>query len=189
MRKTVLILLWVGFVPLQASAACFDFPENSLPACGFESQADVDQWIANPGAISLTTSPVRSGNGAALVSSAAVTGGHQAAIGMGCFPVSGSGTIGYGAYIYPLSGQPFVSCQLYASQCSDSDCDFCGIVVQIPVDVPTGEWTLIPRYLPFTPFARFGVSCESTATFDVVVDDAYWGEGMVPVTLQEFSVE
>jgi hypothetical protein len=43
------------------------------------------------------------------------------------------------------------------------------------------------------PFAKFILFCGAitppSTPFEVVVDDAFWGEGMVPVTLQTMVVE
>jgi len=184
----ILMLLIVAPAP-QVSAACFDFPENSMPACGFESENEINQWTIHLGSIALTAAPIHSGTGAAYLTSMTSGSIEGVSVEMDCFPVSGSGGVGYGIYVFPVSGP--ISCFVTGSFCVDADCSgFCSSVTSSTYGIPVGEWTLIKmEAAPFSPGARFGISCESSTPFEVVADDGYWGEGMVPVSLQAFVVD
>jgi hypothetical protein len=65
----------------------------------------------------------------------------------------------------------------------------------MPSEIPTGEWTLVTYGEAVTngmPFAKLILLCgaiNASSPFEAVVDDAFWGEGMVPVTLETMVVE
>jgi len=190
LRRAALALLSVAFVTIQVSAACFDHPENQVPACGFETIDEINQWTVGPGSIDLTSSPVHSGVGAALLHSTASP--HQAIqLESSCFSASGSGPMGYGISVFPVTGS--ISCSAHVVNCNNSDCTSCGPVTGTPSEIPIGEWTLVSFGVGYTngyPFAKFILFCGTPSTpFEAVVDDAFWGEGMVPVALQSMVVE
>jgi hypothetical protein len=66
-------------------------------------------------------------------------------------------------------------------------------VAGFPSEIPAGEWTLVTFGEAITngrPFAKLILFCGTPSTpFEAVVDDAFWGEGMVPVTLQTLVIE
>jgi hypothetical protein len=191
MRITPVIVLFLLIPASHAAAACFDHPENSIPACGFETQNDIDQWTFTSDGTVLTSSPVHSGVGAAIVSSTTTSRTEEIGISMGCFPVSGSADVRYGINVYLLSGPPGINCSVWGIRCPDVNCvDPCDIVIGITTYVEAQTWVLLTGPVaPHTPGAKLWLTCSSGAPFELVVDDAFWGEAMVPVTLQRISVE
>jgi hypothetical protein len=157
-----------------------------MPACGFETADDIEQWTIVADSAVLTSSPVHSGIGAALLSS---TSPNDIRVHMSCFPVSGSGAVRFGIYVFPVAGP--VWCKLTAFQYENPDCSgFFSIYNGTQSEYPPGDWSLI-RSPPVTHFpgATFTLSCNSSNPVEIIVDDAFWGEGMVPVTLQTVVIE
>ena len=191
MGKIVPVLLWVVFFTSQASAACFDFPENQIPACGFETDAEINQWIISSDSTILTASPVHSGIGAALLSSSTNLSWEEIKVDSACLTLSGSGAMGYGIYVYPVT-EPVHCMAIIVAYISAADCT--GPIVPVSgvsSEIPAGEWALVTfgETVDIWPSAEFNLFCGSTDPFEVVVDDAFWGEGMVPVSLQTFVVD
>ena len=191
MKRTVLVLIWVVAVAPQVSAACFDFPENQIPACGFETDAEINQWIISSDSTILTASPVHSGIGAAYLVSSTNLSWEEIEVESACLTPSGSGAMGHGIYVFPVTG-PVPCMAVIFAYTSASDCT--GPIVPItgfPSEIPPGDWTLVSfgETVDIWPSAKFNLYCGSTDPFEVVVDDAFWGEGMVPVTLQTFVIE
>jgi hypothetical protein len=193
LRSAPLAVLLVVSAASQVSAACFDFPENQVPACGFETQDEINQWTVPTGSVFLTTAPVHSGSGAALLHSAPMPS-QGIEIESSCFPASGSDPMGYGIYVFPVTGP--VSCMAHIARCNNSDCSSCDPLFGASSAIPSGEWTLVTYGEAITngmPFAKLILFCGAitppSTPFEVVVDDAFWGEGMVPVTLQMMVVE
>jgi hypothetical protein len=160
LKRTVLVLCWVIAVAPQVSAACFDFPENQVPACGFETIAEIGQWTVPWGSVELTSSPVHSGSGAALLQSSTYPPALSAIqVESSCFPASGSEPMGYGISVFPVN-RP-VSCAANVFNCSDSACSSCNPVGGLGYEIPMGEWTLVTFGEAGTygmPFAKLGLS-------------------------------
>ena len=157
-----------------------------MPACGFETEDEIAQWTIIADTAELTLAPVHSGVGAARAFSS--TSG-EIRFGMDCFQVSGSGSVGYGIYVFPVSGP--VWCKLTGTHWENPDCTgFFSIDNGTALQYPAGEWSLI-RMAPtsYSPGAKFGLYCFSSSPIEIVVDDAFWGEGMVPAELQSFVIE
>ena len=191
MGKTVLVLLLVVFSTSEASAACFDFPENQIPACGFETDVEINQWIITSDSTALTASPVHSGIGAAFLVSSTNLSWEEIEVESACLTPSGSGAMGYGIYVFPVTG-PVHCMAIIVAYTSAVDCS--GPIVPVfgfPSEIRAGEWTLVTlgETVDIWPSAKFNLYCGSTDLIEVVVDDAFWGEGMVPVTLQTMVVE
>ena len=172
-------------------STCFEQPENSVPSCGFESQAQVDDWTVYNGQAELTHSIVHSGFGAISITARRDGGEYKVSMGHDCFPIleSDSGTSGF--HFFLVEGAQYVTCKLSPYACPESDCSgLCEIRIDIPRVMPVGEWSIERMTTNWGPVsATVGFSCRSYSPFTMVVDDAFWGEGMVPVELQSFSVD
>jgi len=101
--------------------------------------------------------------------------------------------MGYGISVFPVTGSIF--CSSHVVNCNNSDCTSCGPVFGVPLEIPIGEWTLVTYGEAVTngmPFAKLVLFCGTSSPstpFEAVADDAFWGEGMVPVALQSMVVE
>ncbi len=190
--RLLAIVLAVSYAP--AESACFDLPGNWVPACGFESPGEVAQWNIDEGTGAFTPNPVRSGVGAVSVLSEDVGGSQVSQVSSNCFPMETNTEHGWGVFVYVESNSLGVSCSVSTTRCEVPDCaSTCATSFQVPVEIQPLTWTnvwsgdLYPDQGEISATITF--RCESVAPFQVVFDDAFLGDELVPVILQSFVVQ
>jgi len=194
MRLLRLLVIVLAVSSTPAESACFDLPGNWVPACGFESPGEVAQWNIDAGTGVFTPNPVRSGVGAVRVTSEDLGGSHVSQVGSDCFPMETYTEHGWGVYVYVESNTLSVNCSVSTTRCEVPDCaSTCATSFQVPLEVQPLIWTnvwsgdLFPSQGEISATITF--RCESAASFQVVFDDAFLGDELVPVTLQSFVVQ
>lgn len=190
----VLTLVFVSLLTMATGAGaqvCSD-PANLSTNCGFDT--DASGWtVQNPS--SLGWNPAgNQGPGSAFGFGGTLGMGYEFEMYQCIAPVTASTGYGFGAVIQEVAPGTVDGCSVFVSEFSDGACTSAAAGGGFGAVSSFSGWTDITNTTfstaGTTQSVRLTVSCTGMVDFDVLVDDVYFGTGlMVPVELSSFNVE
>ena len=188
------LIALTGLIAAPAGAADCNQAENLLSNCDFTT--DMTDWYLSVGdwwrhdPTDGATAP-----GCVEVDAAFDGANHYVQIESICVPTTAGATYDLGFSVRVTSGPPGGTCVARAHYFTDTSCSFHLAFQYVPSFSADSTWqqTFESQVAPATAgSAMFGVLCNNPSDpsdFQVRIDDALFGQGLVPVELMSFSVE
>ncbi len=183
------LIALTGLIAAPAGAVDCNQAGNSLSNCDFTT--DLTDWWLTHGDTFLH----QPADGATAAGCIEVDGQYDGAnyhvhIAQGCFSVTAGETYDMGFSVKIASGQ--TSCYARANYYTDTSCSFFLAYEFDTLLVVDSTWqeTLESHVAPATAESvQFNILCSSPSDYEVRLDDAVYGQNIVPVELMSFSVE
>ncbi len=194
--KTVIggMVLSLIIFPGDALGDCATVPGNLLTNCNFTN--NILSWTQAVGSFSHNTTMGSKAIGSLQGVSSPAGGGTQQVLPTQCIPVSASTNYNYGIDHKLLPGGTPSTCLMQSFGFTGANCTGTSNPLPLIGFVPGASFaqtaTAAATTLNTTISVQFLVFCSasvSSPSFTLLLDDAFFGPGLVPVELQHFTVD
>ena len=181
----------IALVATQAGATNCNQAGNELSNCDFTT--DLSDWSLVNGDF-FRHEPADGATAPGCVEANAVFDGanYHVSIRSTCVPVTGGATYQTGFSAKRQTGQNEVTCYARPTYFSDVDCNTFVAFEFAPSFETDSTWqdTFETHVAPATAAsAIFFMICSDSSDYEIRIDDALFGQGLVPVELMSFTVE